>query len=488
MALVDCGDAIQGDIIGMVSQGEYPIEIMDRVGYDFAVPGNHEFDYGVEQLDKLLQSTDMQYLCCNIRYSGFGKSALDSMTSYNIVSYGGTDVAFIGVCTPESITSSAPVYFMDASEHFIYDFYSGENDQELYNRVQEIVDECLDKGADYIILLAHLGDDKASAPFRSIDLIENAEGINVVLDGHSHSVIPSQSIKNKNGHEVLLSSTGSRLNYIGQLIINPNGNITTELISYYPEVDEETRNYIREIQNGIEADMNQIIAHIDTPLSIYSENGIRIVRNRETNIGDFCADAYRTVSGADVAFVNGGGIRANLPAGDITYGNIMDVHPYGNTLCVIQASGQEILDALEMANRCVLPDISSNGNAIGENGGFLQVSGIRFSIDTSIESTVILNDKGMFVSSGDVQRIKDVQVLSENGYYSPLIPSKIYTLASNNYLLRQGGNGFTMFMDNPSTIDEGMPDYQVLITYITDYLDGSVGAEYSPPQERILIE
>ena len=488
VTLADCGDAIQGDVIGMVSEGRYPVEIMNRVGYDFAVPGNHEFDYGMEQLERLLQSADAEYLGCNIQYSGTGNNALESLKPYEIVSYGDTEVAFIGVCTPESITDSTPAHFMDESGEFVYDFYGGGDGEGLYDRVQETVDECRDKGADYIIVLSHLGDDEESVPFRSVDLIENTEGVDVVLDGHSHSTIPCRILKDKKGDEVLLSSTGTKLSNIGQLIITPDGNLMTGLISDYPEQDEAVQGYIEEVQDRFEKDMEQIAARSEIPLSISDQDGIRAVRNRETNLGDFCADAYRAVSGADIALVNGGGIRAELPAGDITIGDMIAVHPYGNTLCVAEVKGREILDALEMASRAVCAETSDGENAIGENGGFLQVSGLTFKIDTSVESSVVLDDNGMFVSCGNARRVKDVKVLKEDGSYAALEPEGTYTLASHNYLLKQGGDGFTMFMDNPLLLDEGILDYQVLITYVADYLGGSIGSEYESPQGRILVE
>lgn len=488
VALVDCGDAIQGGTIGMISKGEYPVEIMNRAGYDFAVPGNHEFDYGMERLGELMQSAKAKYLCCNLRYSGDGENVLEAVEPYQMAAYGNTKVAYIGVCTPESITTSTPAYFMDESGQFVYDFYAGEDGQELYSRVQGVVDECRDQGADYIIVLSHLGDDEASAPFRSVDLIANTEGVDVVLDAHAHQVIPCRIIENKNGGEVLLSSTGSGLNYIGQLVITPGGNIVTGLVSDYAETDEEMDTCIWEIQGRFASSMNQLAGHSDVPLQITDDDGIRIVRSRETNIGDFCADAYRIVSGADIAMVNGGGIRADLPAGDISQGDIINVYPFGNTLCVVQASGQEILDALEMANRFVLPEISDGTNAVGENGGFLQVSGITFAVDTSIAPAVVLDDNGMYVSCGDIRRVKDVKVLQSDGSYAPIDPEGAYTLASHNYMIKQGGDGLSMFMDNPLTMDEGMPDYQALLTYMTEELGGSIDDRYREPQGRIRVE
>ncbi len=487
VTLVDCGDAIQGDVIGLLSEGEYPVQMMNRIGYDLAVPGNHEFDYGMERLSRLIQEAEAAYLCCNVRYTGTGESALKEVSPYRIERYGDVEVAFVGVCTPENITSSTPTYFMDEAGEFVYDFYVGDNGEEFYTQVQATVDECLEKGVEYVILLTHLGVDEDSAPFRSINLIEHTEGVHAVLDGHSHSVIPCQVVKNKSGGEVLLSSTGTELNYIGQLTITPGGTITTGLITY-PEKDEETECYIDEVLGSFEEDMKRVAGHSEADLSIASKDGIRIVRSRETNLGDFCADACRIVSGADIAMVNGGGIRANLPAGDITYGDLLAVHPYGNTLCVAQVSGQEILDALEMANRAVQAEFSDGTNAVGENGGFLQVSGITFTVDTSVESSVAMDENEMFVSCGSVRRVKDVRVLQEDGSYAPIDPDRIYTLASQNYLLKRGGDGQRMFMDNPLILDEGTMDYQVLIDYIANHLGGTIGKEYAVPQGRIVVK
>lgn len=486
VTLVDCGDALQGDAIGTVSRGEYLVDIMNEVGYDFAILGNHEFDYGMEQLTALMKRSDAQYLGCNIAYSGSGENALAELKPYEIVTYGDIKVAFLGVSTPESIAKSTPAYFMDDSGQLVYHFY-GESGDTLCAKVQETVDECKEKGADYVIALTHLGDDEGSAPFRSTDLIAGTSGIDAVLDGHSHSVISCDFIKNKDGKAIPLSSTGTGLVNIGQLVITPSGNVSAGLIGSYPEADPEMDAYIKTIQSQYEADLNRVVARSETALSTASENGIRLIRSRETNLGDFCADAYRAVAGADIAIVNGGGIRADLPEGDITYGDIIAVHPYGNTLCVAEVLGQEILDALEMASRSTLPEISDGENAVGENGGFLQVSGLRYTIDTSVESTVQLDEAGMFVSCGDSRRIKDVQILRSDGSYEPLDPNQTYTLASHNYLIKQGGDGLNLFMDNSLIIDEGMVDYQVLITYITENLGGTIGEDYAETENRITV-
>lgn len=486
VALVDCGDALQGDTIGAVSQGKYLVEIMNRVGYDYAVLGNHEFDYGMEQLEALLELSDAQYVGCNIRCTGEEKTFLSQLASYDIVTYGSVRVGFVGVSTPESIAKSVPAYFMDEDGEYIYDF-CGETGDELYETVQESVDKCRKEGADYVVVLAHLGTDEASSPFCSTDLISNTSGIDVVLDGHSHSVISSYVAENRDGEKVLLSSTGTGLENIGQVTITADGNIQTGLIENYTNKDKEIQGYIQNIQKQYETELEKKVAYTDVPLTTVSDSGIRLIRSRETNLGDFCADAYRAVSGADIAIVNGGGIRADIPAGAITYGDILAVHPYGNTLCVVEAAGQEILDALEMASRSCLPDSGDEENAAGENGGFLQVSGLKYTIDTSVESAVKVDEQGMFVSCEGARRVQDVRVMQEDGSYADLEPDKMYTVASHNYLIKQGGDGVNMFMDNELVPVEGIMDYQVLMSYLSDFLGGTVDDTYALPQNRILF-
>ena len=487
VALVDCGDALQGDAIGTISQGEYLVDIMNKVGYDFAVLGNHEFDYGMERLAELMEMSDAAYLGCNVDYTGSGENALSALQQYEIVDYGDTKVAFIGISAPESISQSTPAYFMDENGDIVYSFCS-DSGEALYSRVQETVDSCREEGADYVIALTHLGDDESSAPFRSTDLIAGTSGIDAVLDSDSHSAIDSDMVENEEGREIPLSSSGTGLENIGQLTITPEGDITTRLISDFEEKDSDMESFIADIQSEYEEELQQVIAGSDVELTTESEDGVRLIRNRETNLGDFCADAYRQIAGADIAFVNGGGIRADLSEGDITYEDILAVHPYGNHLCVVEATGQEILDALEMGSCSTMAETGDGEKAAGESGGFLQVSGLRYTIDTSVDSTVKVDKDGMFVSCGQQRRVKNVEVLQDDGSYEPIDVDETYTLASHDYMLRQSGDGFTMFADNEMVVEEGMVDYQILITYTSDYLGGSIGEQYSSPDGRITVE
>ena len=481
VVLVDAGDAIQGDTIGTVSKGEYLVDIMNEVGYDFCVLGNHEFDYGTDVLSSLLEKAKAQYLNATITYTGNGKNLLAKTVPYAIERYGFLDVAFIGVSTPESITKSTPRYFMEGDE-FVYDFAAGED---LYKTVQSVVDEVREKGADFVVVISHLGVEEGSEPNRATDLIANTTGIDALIDGHSHTTAPFELIADKSGKKVVYTQTGTKLNAIGKLTITKDGSIKAELVSE-AEKDPEVTAFIDNLKSEYESLVNTVVAHTAVELSITDENGVRAVRNRETAIGDLCADAYRAVADTDIAFVNGGGIRATIKKGDITTANMISVHPYGNYLCSCYATGAEILDALEHSVANTQAVAAQDGKAVGESGGFLQVSGLKFTIDTSIPSSVKKDDKGLFVDVEGERKVKDVYV-EKDGEWVPLDPEATYTVACHNYMLQDMGDGYTMFADNQYILDNVMLDNQVIITYICDFLGGNVGEEYSAPQGRITI-
>ena len=490
--LVDSGDSAQGDVIGTLSKGEAIIELMNDVGYDIATIGNHEFDYGMDQFNKNVSLAKFQYVCCNF-LNDKGESVLKP---YTILEKGGKKIAFVGIDTPEAFTKSTPTYFQDGERNYIFSFCEGNNGQDLYDKVQETVDAARAEGVDYVIALAHLGIDYQSAPWMSTDDITNTTGIDAVLDGHSHSVISGDKVKNKDGNEVILTSTGTKLANVGIFTITADGKMSSMLL------DADAIKFINAVgvlteDNGAaeavaaaiaknEELVNSVVAKTSVTLTTtdpvaVDEKGaaIRIIRNQETNLGDLCADAYRAMGETDIAFVNGGGIRANINEGDITYGQIIKVHPYGNALCVVEATGQEILDALEL----------SVASMPGESGGFLHVSGLKFSVDLNVDSTVVKDEKKMFVEVAGDRRIKDVEVLQEDGSYAPIDPNKTYTLACHNYLLKDMGDGYTMFADNNFLMEDVMLDNQVLINYIKDVLGGVVGSEYLEPygQGRITI-
>lgn len=466
VTLIDAGDSIQGEAIGTISDGKYIADIMKFVGYDIAVPGNHEFDYGMDNFLEIAKNAPYEYICSNFVDIKTGEPVFDP---YTIVTYGDIEIGYVGIDTPETFVKSTPTYFQDGNGNYIYDFCNDLTGEKLYENVQASVDALEAEGVDYIIAVGHLGTDAESAPWRSTDVIANTDGIDAFIDGHSHSTIAGDKVKNKAGEEVILTSTGTKLAAIGEMVID-DGVITTSLVTDFAEKDADTVAYIEGIKAGYEALLNQVVAKTEVELTIKGADGNRAVRKAETNLGDLCADAYRAMLDADIAFVNGGGVRDNIDIGDITYEEIIAVHPFGNVACKVEATGQEIIDALEMGAKA----------APGENGGFLQVSGLTYKINTDIASTVVTDETGAFVGVEGARRVQDVMVDGK-----PIELDRIYTLASHNYMLKSGGDGFVMFMDNKILLDEVMIDNQVLINYIVDELGGVVGAEYAKAQGRI---
>ena len=483
--LVDDGDAIQGEPVGTMTTGEAIIDIMNTVGYDIAIPGNHEFDYGMDRFLELTEKANYPYISCN-----FNKEGELVFAPYVIKEFDGVKIAFVGVTTPMTLRSSTPKYFMNDQGEFIYGFMEDENGDKLYDAVQKAVDGARAEGAAYVILIAHLGNEAECAPWMYSDVIEHTNGINVVLDGHSHD-LDQVTVKNKDGEDVIRSAVGYKLNSIGVLTIKKDGTISATPIdcTAKPGVPAQLglENTGSEAVSAATEELNRKLATVVAKTTVdliindpeaQSNDGkpVRIIRRAETNLGDLCADAYRDQGGnTDIAFVNGGGIRVQLNAGDLTMADILSVHPFGNSLTVIEVTGQQVLDALEWSVHS-LP---------GEFGGFDQVSGITFEYDSEIPSPVVEDEKKMFDHVDDTmeRRVRNVKVGGED-----LDPAKIYTLASHDYQLLNNGDGYTMFKGCNVLQESVKLDNQVLIDYITQTLGGVVGEGYDKPygQERIV--
>ncbi len=486
VTLVDTGDAINGDHLANESEGEYIIELMNEVGYDYAVLGNHEFDYGMEQLNALMELSEAKYLGANISYTGDGENMLDGILPYAIETYGSVKVGFVGVTTPETITSSTPTSFMEDG-NIVYDFCASEDGAKFYSAVQAQIDKCKIEGAKYVVLLTHLGDGEEYGLYSSKSLIANISGASAVLDGHAHSEIPSELIKDKTGAFVPLASTGTKLNNIGRLVITPAGGINITILNGEAIGKDTAISDKIESANGENNEMlSQVVAHSTFPLSISLEDGERIVRNRESAIGNLCADAFRISTGANIGFINGGGIRASLPEGNITYGDIEAMLPYGNKICVVLATGAEIADALEFSVR--LSELDAEGNPIGENGGFLSVSGLKFSVNTSVESSVTTDNGGLFIAVEGDRRVTDIMVLNNENEYVPLDLDATYTVASIDYTLKDCGDGYTMFADNEYETVEEKTDIETIIAYLQSFENSTVPEQYASTEGRIIIE
>ncbi len=463
VVLVDLGDAIQGEIIGTLTSGEAPVTLMNATGYDYAIPGNHEFDYGMDTFLSLSgEKAEYTYLSCNFVDLRTESAVLPP---YAIEDFGGFKVAFVGVSTPEAYTKSTPVYFQDEDGNYIYSFC----ENSLYDTVQLAVDSARNDGADFVIALCHLGIEGTTEGWKSTDLIANTAGIDVVLDGHSHQTIHGDSYTNKDGNSVLLSSTGEKFGNIGKLTVSAAGSAQTQLVPLETVNGEgDAFDSVQTLTDGYNAELAYLFNPIgtsDADLAIYDEEGTRIIRNNETNMGNFVTDAYRAVTGADIAFANGGGIRAEIPAGDVTRKQLMDVNPWGNEMCVIEATGQQILDALEHG-ASGYPE---------EFGGFLQVSGISYEIHSYYDSPVYVDEVGAFVGIDENmrRRVHNVKVGGED-----IDPEAVYTVAGSFYMLKNGGDGFTMFADSPIVAYEGLLcDADMLIEYFLTELDGYISSE-----------
>lgn len=461
--LVDTGDAIQGSPIGTLSSGQVAIEIMNELGYSAMALGNHEFDYGMDTLNTLSKLASFPFLSLN-----FVDSAREEpvYTPYTIVERDGEKIAFLGVSTPKTITSSVPAYFQDDSGEFVYSFMQDESGEKLWTAVQKAVDAAKSEGADYVIALTHLGINAAAAPYLSTTLIEKTSGIDVVLDGHSHSTLACERVKNKDGNRVLLSATGSKLENIGYLLIEEDGNVSTGLVSGCEEKDAKTAAFVAEKKSVFDEVLKTPAANIPLALVVKDPaTGVRIVRNAETNLGSLCADAMRKVSGADIGIKNGGGIRSELAAGEATYGDVLSVFPFGNEVCKIEVTGQQVLDALEYSVGAI-PD---------EFGGFLQVSGLEFTYNANIPSPVVRDVSNQFVGIEGARRVQSVSIAGK-----PLEPSATYTLAGDEYTLISSGDGYTMFKYSKVIATKIAIDYDVLIDFLTtDYLENP--SKYEDP-------
>ena len=475
--LVDDGDAIQGEPIGTMTTGEAIIDIMNAVGYDVAIPGNHEFDYGVERFLELAEKAEFPYISCN-----FNKEGELVFQPWLMKEVGGRKIAFVGVTTPDTLRSSTPTYFMDDNGNYIYGFFQDKTGEGLYNAVQKSVDEARAAGADYVIVMGHLGDEAECSPWMYSDVISHVSGIDVLLDGHSHDT-EKVIMKDKDGKDVLRAACGTKLAHIGVLLITRDGQIDSELYTWGASrslpVLLGIQNKAAEAVYSGAAELNEklteVVAVSDVDLVFYDPvaktndgKSVRIIRNSETNLGDLCADAYRDQSGADIAFVNGGGIRVPIPKGDITLNDILKVHPFGNSLTVIEVSGQQVLDALEWSVHA-MP---------GEFGGFNHVSGMTYELDATIDSPCVVDENGFFdhVDESMTRRVRNVKVGGED-----LDPAKLYTLASVDYQLLNHGDGYTMYDGAPVLQKSVKLDNQVLIDYITGTLGGRVGAGYENP-------
>ncbi|MBQ4347021.1 MAG: S-layer homology domain-containing protein [Firmicutes bacterium] len=468
--LVDAGDHIQGTAYGEMDNGATIVELMNAAGYDLATFGNHEFDYSVDTLKELIEAAEYDYVSCNVCYdNGEGTCEIIADKSFAMYEANGKKLAFVGITTPETITSSTPTYFQDEEGNFVYDFHR----DDLYEKVQESIDEAKAQGADYIIALGHLGVDLSSVPWTSREVIANTEGFDAFIDGHSHTTMEAELVKDKNGDEVVLTQTGYYLNAVGKMTVSDEG-ITTELLTAEDFADIVPDPEVKAIEDAwmaeIDEQLGEIIGFSEVTFDNYDADGNRLVRKQSTNSGDLSADALYYLfdemgMDVDVAVMNGGGIRNGATTGELSYYTCKDILPFGNVACLLTITGRQLLDALEWG----VSELTANGAV--EAGSFLHVSGAKFTLDLTVDSTVQADENGMWTGGPTGEyRVRDVMILNgETGEYEPLDLEAKYNLAGYNYTLRDLGGGFNMFEGSVNVLDYVAEDYMVLANYIKSF-------------------
>ena len=475
--LVDAGDHVQGTAYGSMDEGASIIKLMNAAGYDAATPGNHEFDYGMARAKDIMKEADFPYLSCNWVDLRTGLRVLPSV---KVFVRGGRRIAFVGVTTPETFTKSTPAYFMDkAQRKYIYDIQGGEDGKKLYDAVQKAIDKAK-LLADVVIGLGHLGVDPSSSPWTSEEVIAHTSGFDAFIDGHSHTVMENKQVKDASGKDVTLTQTGSYFANVGEMTIAADGTITTKLIPTHEGMDATIAAMQTGWVNTVDDMLGEKIAVGDSNFYVSDPaTGKRRIRSAETNLGDFVADGIYTYFNeveklhCDVAIMNGGGIRADVPAGDWTFKTCKQVSPFGNVACLMSVTGKQIQDALEFAARFA-------GEGGKENGGFLQVAGATYEIHTDIPNTVQTDEKNVWIGSATgTPRVQNVKIYDKaSGSYLPLDPGATYALAGMNYTLRNLGDGFAMFDGAELIKDYVSEDYLVMSTYAMTF--GGVDAEGLP--------
>ena len=471
VALVDAGDFIQGTVFGAMDQGANVVKFMNAAGYDLAVFGYHEFDYGMERALDVIKEAAFPLVACNFVHAKDNKPVV---APYKILRLGKSRVAFVGIMTPDTYSKTSPKHFMDKDgKTFLYKILGCDAKDNLYESVQKTVDQAACK-ADYVVALGHLGVDESSAPWRSKEVIANTHGIDVFIDGHSHTVMEEKFVKNDKGQDVLLTQTGCYFDAIGLVELNGDQK-SSRLIKEYKPSNAQVDALVQDCKAQVDKHMGTKIATCNFPLCANSPvgNHERLVRKQESNLGDFVSDAFywhfNFVEGldCDIALSNGGGLRSDIPAGDVTYIDVKTVLPFGNDVCLVELTGRQIFDALEFGARYV---------GVGDNGGFMHAAGLRYKIDATLPSAVQANSEKLWTGNPGPYRVSDVQVYDKkSAAYVPLDMEKRYAVAGRSFTLREMGDGFAMFEGVKAIKNYAGEDFVIAANYAKAFSKGTDG-------------
>lgn len=463
--LLDAGDAIQGNDLANFDQGKSIIQYMNGAGYDAATLGNHEFDYGQALLKTRMREAKFPFVSCNVLLEKTGESFTQPTI---ILDKPCGRIGIIGLTTPTTQTSTLPSYV--AGLKFL-------GNDALYAVVQGHVDRLQAAGCDLIIALGHMGSDKDTIGSRSEDVISHVKGIDIFIDGHDHQV------KNDYVGKTLRAETGCYTANLGCIVWH-NGQWQEKMIPYgtYTQPDAQVEQLVQATIQAIDEAYGRTVAVARVSLDGARWPGLR---TQEMNAGDFCADAIfwqaAQVKGlgykVDAAILNGGAVRAGLPAGQVSIKQLNAMMPFGNKVVIVQLRGSKLLELLEASTQFTPKEM----------GGFPQVAGIEYSLDTTVP----------YVRAAQYSR---------STYYSPAAPgarvtiksvggkpfkaNAVYAVAMTEFILT-GGDSYGGLKDKGaiiSALHTGIPDNGALLNYVTKGLGGVIGEEYEAPQGRIEIK
>ena len=460
VVLVDAGDFSQGTTYVSVSKGATAVELMNAAGYNFVTLGNHEFDFGSDQLKANMEKGEFKVVCADVYENG--ELLFDASAVYETKS--GVKLGFFGMETPETQTKVNPGLIKTIT------FATGDD---FYKSASDAVEGLKGEGADLVIGIVHLGVDAESLSngYGSTNLYEKVEGIDIMIDGHSHTVMT----EGENGEPI--QSTGTKFANIGVIVIDDetkaiesNYLVSTEGL----EKDETVDGITQEIITAVDEQYGAVFATTEVRL-----NGDKAPGNRteETNLGDLITDAMvwsvlraegsvKVDADHVVGITNGGGIRATIEAGDITMKDINTVLPFGNTVAVIYVTGAELLEALEASTFCTPSAI----------GGYPQTAGIQFTLKTY--KAYAANEETYPGSTYyGPSAIKRVAIKTING--KSFSKTATYAVVTNNFCAAGGDTyyAFKAAYDRGDGFDTGIPMDQAVMEYITEVLEGTITEE-----------
>lgn len=413
--LLDAGDTFHGTTFATLNEGESIVKLMNAMKYDVMAAGNHDFNYGQDRLVELAQMAKFPVLADNVVKED-GTKLLDS---YVIKEVAGVRVGIFGLATPETAYKTHP------------DNVKGLTFIDPVDSSKAMVAELEDK-VDVIVALAHVGIDEETI-IKSTDIAKQVPGIDVIIDGHSHTEIENGMMVNG----VLITSCGEYTKNVGIIDLTiVDGKVTKKSAKLFTKAeakDLEPSAEITALMNDIKTEQKKITELVLSSTEVTLDGERDQVRAGETNLGNLIADAMINESGAEIAITNGGGIRASILPGEITKGDIITVLPFGNFIVTKEVKGSDIKAAIE------------NGvdSYPGTKGAFPHVAGIAYTFDANLPA-------GARVTS-----------ITRNGM--PLDMNKTYVLATNNFMAA-GGDNYKMFAHYSVTgefaaLDEALIDY-----------------------------